>query len=283
MAEERLALLPGGARARGRADATRSRELAREAGAGRRSSSSASAAPWACPVPDPRRAGLRRGRPGGGPRAAAAFADAGFPEEASMEVLRVVGASMARVAEAMRGADRRGAGPAGRHRARSRAAPRRVRRASPRRTGASCSPTCSSSTCSSRCAATSSRGPRLRRASVIPGAQEVGVAFADLVGFTRLGERRPVGRAGRGGRAAGRDGRRRWPSRRCAWSRRSATPRCSCRPSPAPLLDATLGLVDGRRGGGRRVPAAARGRGAGPAPCRAAATGTATRSTWPAG
>ena len=101
--------------------------------------------------PRSRRAGLWRDRFGGGPPRGRVHRGR-FPEEASLEFLRVVGAAMARVAEAMRGCTARRC-PAGGHRARPRAAPRRVRGVR-FGLGPTCSPTCSSNTCSSRCAAT---------------------------------------------------------------------------------------------------------------------------------
>ena len=50
---------------------------------------------------------------------------------------------------------------------------------------------------------------------LLPDSREVAVCFADLVDFTRLGER-AGGRAGRGRRPPGRAGDRGRPSRRCA-------------------------------------------------------------------
>ena len=66
----------------------------------------------------------------------------------------------------------------------------------------------------------------------LPGAREVSVAFADLVGFTRLGEEVAPDELSRVA-----DRLAELPATRCAatcaWSRRSATRRCSPRPSPA--------------------------------------------------
>ena len=72
-----------------------------------------------------------------------------------------------------------------------------------------------------------------RSGGELPGSREVAVCFADLVGFTRLGEEVPADELGRLAvrlEALAGDVDRR---RRCGWSRRSATPRCSPRRSPS--------------------------------------------------
>ena len=78
----------------------------------------------------------------------------------------------------------------------------------------------------------------------LPGSREVAVCFADLVGFTRLGEEVPPDELGRARGAPGSARHRGRRRRRCGWSRRSATPRCSPRPSREPLLDAALALIE---------------------------------------
>jgi adenylate cyclase len=78
---------------------------------------------------------------------------------------------------------------------------------------------------------------------VNPGAQEVGVAFADLVGFTRLGERRPVNELGAVAvRLAEMAGAVAEPPVRLVKTIGDAAMLVS--PEPAQLLDATLALVD---------------------------------------
>ena len=88
------------------------------------------------------------------------------------------------------------------------------------------------------------------RSGHLPGAQPITVGFVDIVGFTRLGEQIPpedlgelVRKFERSVEAA--------TSRPCASSRRSATPPCSWRPRPKPVVDTVLGLVEGSRDGER--------------------------------
>ena len=62
-----------------------------------------------------------------------------------------------------------------------------------------------------------------RTSGKVSDTSETTVAFADLVGFTELGETRRRGGAQRPRGPARADGDA-WSSRRCAWSSRSATP-----------------------------------------------------------
>ena len=63
--------------------------------------------------------------------------------------------------------------------------------------------------------------------------------------------------------------RARSPSRPCAWSRRSATPRCSPRRSPSALLGAALGLLEAADAEGEEFPQLRAGAAFGPALPRA--------------
>lgn len=128
-------------------------------------------------------------------RRGARFQEAGFPEEAALEVLRVVGPSMSRIAEAMRGAA-----------AEALARPGDTEKDLGLRLAefarfASGNWADLLSYVLRQQLLEQVRSDVITRAEaaaghVIPGAQEVGVAFADLVGFTRLGERRPVDELG---------------------------------------------------------------------------------------
>jgi adenylate cyclase len=174
-------------------------------------------------------------------RRAARFAGAGFPEESSIEVLRVVGASMARVAESMRAT-------AGEALARPGDTERDLglriadfARFSSENWGAWLSYVLQQHLLEQV------RGDVITRAeaaagSVIPGAQDVGVAFADLVGFTRLGERRPADELGAvAERLAEMADAVAAPPVRLVKTIGDAAMLVS--PEPAPLLDATLDLV----------------------------------------
>jgi adenylate cyclase len=174
-------------------------------------------------------------------RRAARFLSAGFPEESSMEVLRVVGASMARVAESMRAS-------AGEALARPGDTERDLglriadfARFSSENWGPWLSYVLQQHLLEQV------RGDVITRAeaaagNVIPGAQDVGVAFADLVGFTRLGERRPADELGAvAERLAEMAGAVAEPPVRLVKTIGDAAMFVS--PEPAPLLDATLALV----------------------------------------
>ena len=69
-----------------------------------------------------------------------------------------------------------------------------------------------------------------RAAGQLPGARDVGVAFADIVGFTRLGETLEPAQLEEVARELA-DRARAVRSRRCASSRRSAMPSCSSPPT----------------------------------------------------
>jgi adenylate cyclase len=174
-------------------------------------------------------------------RRAAAFRAAGFPAEASMEVLRVAGASMSRVAEAMRAAT-----------AEALARPGDTERDLGLRFAefakfASENWGAWLSFILQQHLLEQVRGDVITRAEaaagdVIPGAQDVAVAFADLVGFTRLGERRPVDELGAvAERLAEMAGAVAQPPVRLVKTIGDAAMLVSA--EPAPLLDATLALV----------------------------------------
>ena len=174
-------------------------------------------------------------------RRAAAFLDAGFPEESSIEILRVVGVSMSRIAEAMRATT-----------AQALARPGDTERDLGLRLADFASFASETwgawlsyvlnSTCSSRSAATSSPGRRRRRARDPGRAGHAACAFADLVGFTRLGERRPVDELGAvAERLADMAASVAEPPVRLVKTIGDAAMLVS--PEPGPLVDATLALV----------------------------------------
>ena len=93
-----------------------------------------------------------------------------------------------------------------------------------------------------------------RSGGQLPGSREVAVCFADLVGFTRLGEEVAARRARPPGRAPGGARHRSARRRRCGWSRRSATPRCSPRPSPSRCSTPRSTLLDAADAEGEDFP-----------------------------
>jgi len=102
----------------------------------------------------------------------------------------------------------------------------------------------------------------------LAGAREVGVAFADLVGFTRLGERRPADEVGRvAGRLAELAGDLAQPPVRLVKTIGDAVMLVS--PEVEPLLDMTLDLVDAADREGEDFPQLRAGAAAGPAINRA--------------
>ena len=235
--EQRLALLPverllGGERAlhaRARSPSSSGLELEYAAGDAAR----------ARPAGARRgRRGARRGGPRGGEDPGEACREAGFDDdEDPQETNRVLGRGIARYVEALRTLDRRVAARAGGGRARARApvrGPGRRARCRSTRRGWS---TCSRCTCA-RCCAT--RPSRCRSDASGRGDERdrQAIAFADLVGFTELGETvdveelgdvaaRPAAagrRAGRAARAAGEGDRRRGDARlaraAASWSTR---------------------------------------------------------------
>ena len=102
----------------------------------------------------------------------------------------------------------------------------------------------------------------------LAGAREVGVAFADLVGFTRLGERRPADEVGRvAGRLAELAGDLAQPPVRLVKTIGDAVMLVS--PEVEPLLDVTLDLVDAADREGEDFPQLRAGAAAGPAINRA--------------
>jgi adenylate cyclase len=102
----------------------------------------------------------------------------------------------------------------------------------------------------------------------LPGAREVGVAFADLVGFTRMGEKRPVDEVGRvAGRLVELAGDVTRPSVRVVKEIGDAVMLVS--PEVDALLDSTLDLVDAADREGEDFPQLRAGMAAGPAISRA--------------
>ena len=210
-------------------------------------------------APRSRRASCSARRTWRRPRRTMAFREAGFSAEETLELSRRAGACDGAVAEAMRELVGGAFVQPGDTRTRPGAA---LRRGHARRVGdLGCrrlSATSPTGICSSRSAAPSSPAP-----SAAPGARAAG-AQRRRGGLRRPGRVHPAGqrrsRSASWARSPGgwRRWRPRWPSRRCAWSRRSATRRCWSAPSRSRCWsDARPG---GRRGrGGWRVPRAAGG------------------------
>ena len=202
-------------------------------------------------------------------RRAARFLEAGFPEEASIEVVRVVGASMARVAEAMRATTGEALARPGDT---ERDIGLRIAEFAQLRVGELGRPALLRAP-----AAPARAGARRRHHAGRGGRRRVCIRArrtwrspSPTSSASRGWESgRPVDElgavAGRLAELAAAVS----PSRRCAWSRRSATPPCWSRPSPAPLLDATLDLVDAAEEEGDEFPQLRAGVALGPAPCRA--------------
>lgn len=196
-------------------------------------------------------------------RRAARFVAAGFPEESSLEILRVVGSSMAGVAQAMRAATTEAlARPGDTERDLGLRLAEFARFAS-EDWGELLSYVLEAHLLEQV------RGDVITRAEaaagrVIPGAQEVGVAFADLVGFTRLGERRPVDELGAvAERLAEMAGEVAEPPVQLVKTIGDAAMLVS--PEPGPLLDATLSLVAAAEAEGDDFPQLRAGLALGPA------------------
>jgi adenylate cyclase len=124
------------------------------------------------------------------------FRDLGLSDEAILEVARVIGQSMSRLAEAMRGV----AAEAVRAQAGSERDLGLGLAAFARTVGGELAPMLGDALTAHLLAQI--RSDVISQAELdagrdgLPGSREVGVAFADLVGFTRLGERRPVDELG---------------------------------------------------------------------------------------
>jgi adenylate cyclase len=258
--EERLVLLPVERVLSGEPRYTAS-DLAREAGVDSELLARQRRA-MGLPVPDPEARAYGETDLAAA-RRAAAFTAAGFPEEASIEILRVVGASMARVAQAMRGAT-----------AEALARPGDTERDLGLRLAEFAGFASENwgdllSYVLEQHLLEQVRGDVITRAEaaagqVIPGAQDVGVAFADLVGFTRLGERRPVDELGAvAERLAELAGAVAEPPVQLVKTIGDAAMLVS--PEPGPLLDATLGLVNAAEAEGDAFPQLRAGVALGPA------------------
>ena len=163
------------------------REVA-ERPASRSSCSPRCGAPTACPVPDPDAKALHRDRPRGG-RLTALFAERGISDRQMVDVTRVLGRGLAQSAEAMRslvlemvlspGATelelaRRYAGAVESVMPLLGPMMEQMTRLHLR-----------------HAVRTEVISAAERQAGALPGAREIDVAFADLVGFTRLGEELP--------------------------------------------------------------------------------------------
>jgi adenylate cyclase len=195
------------------------------------------------------------------------FRDAGMPEDSMLEVARVVGQSTSRLAEAIRALVEQAVAP--------QAATERDLGLGLAQVARDLGP---------------ELGPMLAdalnahlvqqiRSDVIsrleafgdgglPGAREVGVAFADLVGFTRLGEKRPVDEVGRvAGRLVELAGDLARPPVRVVKEIGDAVMLVS--PEVEPLLDTTLELVEAADREGEDFPQLRAGVAAGPAINRA--------------
>ena len=167
-------------------------------------------------------------------RRAAAFTAAGFPEEASMEILRVVGASMARVAQAMRGATAEAlARPGDTERDLGLRLAEFAEFAS-ENWGDLLSYVLEQHLLEqvrgdviTRAEAAAGRSFPARRRSASPSRTSWASPAWASVGPSMSLVRWPSGSPNWPAR---------WPSRPCSWSRRSATRPCSCHPSPGRCL-----------------------------------------------
>ena len=256
------------ARAAGRRrDATRQREIA-ERGGRRRSTllrrQPAGARAAGARADDERARRRRTSRPR---RHGARIASAGFADEDALEVARVLGAGHGalRRGRCARWSPGRSSSRALR-RVRARAplpSGRRAADAARRPRGSSTSSRC---TCSRCCAATRSRRSSGARGQVSTTRSETAVAFADLVGFTELGETvdgRGARRRRRAAVAAGGRGRRAAGAARQA-DRRRGDARLARRPSRC-VERRCLALDRARRGRGRASRRCAPGVACGPA------------------
>jgi adenylate cyclase len=260
VAEERLVLLPVERVLSGEPRYTAA-DLAREAGVDQELLASQRRA-MGLPVPDPEARAYGESDLAAAHRAAA-FAAAGFPEESSIEILRVVGASMARVAQAMRGAT-----------AEALARPGDTERDLGLRLAEFAGFASKNwgdllSYVLEQHLLEQVRADVITRAEVAEGrvsagAQDVGVAFADLVGFTRLGERRPVDELGAvAERLAELAGSVAEPPVQLVKTIGDAAMLVS--PEPEALLDATLSLVEAAEAEGDDFPQLRAGVALGPA------------------
>ena len=243
----------------------------------------------------PRRAAPRAGPADPGPRRAAPTprptsrppawpsraARPGIPDEDMLELMRVLGRGLSQAAEACARSRSNTRARAGHQRARARPALRARGRAALRR---SLDPLLEHTAHPAPAPRDPQRGDQRRRARGRRAAR-ARARWPSLRRPRRL-------HAPRRGSAAGRARRRRRPPRsarrrrrrrrRCGSSRRSATPRCSSRPSREPLLDATLALVDAADAEGEDFPQLRAGVALGGGAQPRAATGSGARSTSPA-
>jgi adenylate cyclase len=193
---------------------------------------------------------------------AARFRDAGLPEEGMIEISRVLGVSMARLAEAMRALTAEAVQPAAEneHDLGLRYA------ALARDLVPELGPLMESALMAHM--VDQIRTDAVTRAELagepLPGTREVAVAFADLVGFTRLGETRPVDELGAvAGRLAELAQGAAEPPARLVKTIGDAAMLVS--PDVPPLLDAALDLVDAADAAGEEFPQLKAGLAVGPA------------------
>ena len=191
------------------------------------------------------------------------FREAGFPDEQSLEVLRVVGASMAQIAEAMRATTGEAfARPGGNERDVGLQIAEFARFASDN--WSEWLPYVLEQHMLEQIRSDVVTHAELSSGRRARGAEDVGVAFADLVGFTRLGERRPADELGAvAERLADLAGDVAEPPVRLVKTIGDAAMLVS--PDPQPLLEAMLDLVDSAEREGEDFPQLRAGVSLGPA------------------
>jgi adenylate cyclase len=195
------------------------------------------------------------------------FRDAGLPDDAMLEVARVIGQSSARLGEAIRALVEQAVAPE--------AASERDLGLGLAQVARDLGPELGPLLADALNAqlVEQIRGDVISRLEAfgdggLPGARDVGVAFADLVGFTRLGEKRPVDEVGRvAGRLVELAGDLACPPVRLVKEIGDAVMLVS--PNVDALLDTTLQLVDAADREGEDFPQLRAGVATGPALNRA--------------
>ena len=194
------------------------------------------------PEPAPERPRVRRGGGRGGASRSSLFLDAGLGEESIAEITRVLGEGMARLAATTAAAFVEAFLRARRQRGRGRRAVRRARRAADPGDRPGAGRGLQAAPRRERPA----RDARPRRARGRRGRRRSGghgvLRRHGRVHAARSRDRGPGARQPR--RASWPSSPPTSPSRRCGWSRRSATPRCSSAPTPAALVSVALSLLE---------------------------------------